>query len=179
MVRDAARRDAYGPVHKGNALDGARILLENADPFGRAMRGRSRVYVTKDRPGHLRSHGRPTQTAGKTFFGMLVVDDAVDGPDFVMRFYAPKDDAELGDDGPPPDLAGTVHYVIYAQPGHRVASLRALYAQMRRRGHHFTEAEIRDAVDDLVANARLVEVTGKRNAQGFEAVLTAAEVECG
>lgn len=37
MVHDASRRDAYGSVHKGNALDGARILLENTAPFGRGM----------------------------------------------------------------------------------------------------------------------------------------------
>ena len=61
MGSDSSRRDAYGNVHKGNALDGARIMLENVEPFGRRMRGVSHVYVTKDRPGHLRSHGRPTK----------------------------------------------------------------------------------------------------------------------
>jgi hypothetical protein len=50
MVRDAGRRDAYGSVHKGNALDGARIMLENTAPFGRHMRGVSYVFATKDRP---------------------------------------------------------------------------------------------------------------------------------
>ena len=53
----AGRTVAYGSVHKGNALDGARIMLENVEPFGRAMRGVSRVLVTKDRPGYLRAHG--------------------------------------------------------------------------------------------------------------------------
>ncbi len=36
--REGRGRDAYGSVHKGNALDGARILLEPVAPFGRAMR---------------------------------------------------------------------------------------------------------------------------------------------
>ena len=61
MVRDAGRRDAYGSVHKGNTLDGARIMLENTAPFGRHMRGVSYVFATKDRPGHLRANGRPAR----------------------------------------------------------------------------------------------------------------------
>ena len=78
MERDAGRRDAYGTVHKGNALDGARIMLENTAPFGRRMRGVSYVFATKDRPGHLRAHGRPRKTPAKTFMGTLVVDDIGD-----------------------------------------------------------------------------------------------------
>jgi hypothetical protein len=31
MSRDPNRRDAYGSVHKGNTLDGARIALENVE----------------------------------------------------------------------------------------------------------------------------------------------------
>ena len=69
MVRDPARRDAYGSVHKGNTMDGARILLENTTPFGRRMRGVSYVYVTKDRPGHLRAQGQPTKTPGQDVYG--------------------------------------------------------------------------------------------------------------
>jgi hypothetical protein len=85
-------RDAYGSVHKGNALDGARIVLENVEPFGRGLRGVSHVFVTKDRPGQLRAHGKPTKLPGKTYFGTLVVDgDPTSGPDFLC-FYAPKDE---------------------------------------------------------------------------------------
>ena len=69
------RRDAYGSVHKGNALNGARIQLENTEPFGRGMRGVSHVFVTKDRPGYLRTKGRATKVPGKTYMGTLVVDD--------------------------------------------------------------------------------------------------------
>ena len=51
MAHDPGRRDAYGSVHKGNALNGARFALQNVEPFGRGMRGRSHLFVTKDRPG--------------------------------------------------------------------------------------------------------------------------------
>ena len=69
-------RDAYGSVHKGNAIDGARFVIENTRPFGRGLRGASHVFVTKDRPGQLRAQGKPSKLPGKTFFGTLVVDDS-------------------------------------------------------------------------------------------------------
>ena len=111
-------------------------MLENTAPFGRHMRGVSYVFATKDRPGHLRANGRPGKTPGKTFMGTFVVDDSETvGPDFAMRFFAPKDD----DDSPPrstrlAELADTVHDVIAALPEHTVSSTRMLFAEMRRSG---------------------------------------------
>lgn len=179
-------RDAYGSVHKGNAIDGARIVLENVQPFGRGMRGASRVYVTKDRPGHLRAHGKPSSLTGRTYFGTLVVDDTPEaGPDF-LALYAPADD-ETPTAGPTAaELADTVHSVVAALPEGRVGSQRALFAEMRRAGHLFREKAVRDAVDDLLAAGRLAESPGKRGAQGYRALGTAArppnpdpEADCG
>ena len=175
--RDAGRRDAYGWVHKGNALDGARIMLENTEPFGRQMRGVSHVFVTKDRPGHLRAHGRPTKTPGKTYMGTLVVDDADVRPrlhDAVLRTprttttNQPVTDLQLA------ELADIVHDVIAALPDHTVASVRMLFAEMRKAGHPFPDTSVRDALDDLLVAGRLIEVPGKRGAKGYRAVLTAS-----
>ena len=142
MVRDAGRRDAYGSVHKGNALDGARIMLENTAPFGRHMRGVSYVFATKDRPGHLRAHGRPTKTPGKTFMGTFVVDDSETfGPDFAMRFFAPKDDDKPADNDPAAELADIVYDVIAALPDRTVSSLRMLFAEMRKAGHQLRDSQ--------------------------------------
>ena len=47
---DPSRRDAYGSVHKGNALNGARFVLENREPFGRGMRGASHMHVDQGPP---------------------------------------------------------------------------------------------------------------------------------
>jgi len=71
-------------------------------------------------------------------------------------------------------LAEAVWGVIAEMPERTAGSLRALYAEMRSAGHQFTEEKAHDAVDDLVAHGRLREVPGKRGAQGFQAVLTAA-----
>jgi hypothetical protein len=179
MVRDPHRRDAYGSVHKGNALDGARIVLENTASFGRRMRGVSYLFVTKDRPGQLRARGRPSKLPGKTFIGTLVVDDSETfGPDFAMRFFAPKDDDQPSvDDDMATGLADTIHGVIAALPEHTVGSLRRLFAELRKAGHRVREGVVRDAVDDLVVADRLIEVTGPRGAQGYQAVMTAAQEE--
>lgn len=161
-------RDAYGSVHKGNAIDGARIVLENTKPFGRGLRGVSYVFVTKDRPGQLRAHGRPSSTPGKTFVGTLTVDDGpTQGEDF-LGFYPPKDD-----DAPP--AAGTdhpalVHAAIEALPGQSVGSMRLLYAEMRKAGHALRDSAVRAAVDDLIVEGRLAEVPGSRGARGYKII---------
>ena len=174
------RRDAaYGSVHKGNTIDGARILLENVEPFGRGLRGRSYVFITKDRPGSLRARGKPTKLPGTTFMGTLVVDDSETlSPDFGLKFFAPRaDDNALvaaGDD-PVAGLAESVHQVIVAvPPDQSVASMRQLFAEMRKAGHQVRNETIRDAVDDLLVSGRLVEVPGKRNALGYRAIATTA-----
>lgn len=89
--KESRNRNAIGSVHKGNGLSGSLILLENKEPFGRGQRGCSRVYVTKDRPGHLRRHGNPMKDMpGKTYLGMLSVDAT--GEELELDFWAPSED---------------------------------------------------------------------------------------
>lgn len=170
MGADGSRRDAYGSVHKGNALDGARIMLENIEPFGRGMRGRSNVFITKDRPGHLRARGKPTKTPGKTFMGTLVVDDT-GAPDFI-ELFAPKDEEPTPEGDPAAELADIVYDVIAALPNHSVACTDLLFAEMRKAGHKFRQTAIRDAIADLIVDGRLIESHGKRGAKGYQADLT-------
>lgn len=97
VVKDPEKRGRYGlgSVHKGNALTGVLISLETADPMGRDRRGRSHVYVMKDRPGFLRRVGRPTSLAGKTFLGELIVDDTRERVSYLdLQFIAPRSDAD-------------------------------------------------------------------------------------
>jgi hypothetical protein len=172
MGADGSRRDAYGSVHKGNALDGARIMLENVEPFGRGMRGRSNVFITKDRPGHLRAHGKTTRTSGKTFIGTLVVDDT-GVPDFI-EFFAPKDDERAPEGDPRGELADVIYELVFAMPDRKVMSVRRLNAALRAAEHKFTDSRVR-ALDDLVEAGRLLEVPGEKRSQGYEAVSSAAE----
>ncbi|RAV00822.1 hypothetical protein DQP58_00075 [Mycobacterium colombiense] len=185
MVKDESRVNAYGDVHKGNALDGVRIALENEQPFGRGMRGVSWVYVTKDRPGYLRSHGRATKIAQKTFMGTLVVDDsetAMPRPD--IAFYAPKDDAN-GTDSESLSaviatgfaLADLIWNLIHAQPDHTIGSVRKLQAALRDSGEQHRDAKVAEELDDLVYAGRLVEVAGLRGAKGYRTTAAHAKDE--
>jgi Bifunctional DNA primase/polymerase, N-terminal len=176
LVKDGSRIAAFGTVHKGNALDGTRIMLENFKPFGRAKRGVSNVFVTKDRPGFLRAHGNATKTPGKTFMGCLVVDDMAEQPDFLMKFYAPHnldDDDDITEETGPEssdtdaELAFPVWRLIYESPGHAVESVRKLFAVMRNAGLAMRDDETRNILDDLTVAGRLEEVPGRRGATGY------------
>ena len=161
----------YGSVHKGNALDGTRINLENEEPFGRRLRGVSHVFVTKDRPGYLRAHGVPTKTPGKTRIGTLVVDDSeTRGPDFTLMFFAPKQpEPDAPKDDPAAEVADAIHKVVDALPDRRVDTRDLLYAAMRRAGHKFRNEAMRAMIADLMLDGRFTEIT-KGRARGYQAV---------
>lgn len=161
-------RYAIGSGHKINAVDGAAFLMENIEPFGRGLRGASRVYITKDRPGQLRAHGKPTTIPGKTFFGVLAVDARPEaGPDF-LTFFAPRDDdAQESNTGPEERLGEIICDTIAALPQREVGAMRTLLAHLRNAGHQFRDMAVRDALDDLVAAGQLMEYKGRRNALGY------------
>lgn len=172
---DGRSRDAYGSVHKGNAIDGARIVLENDAPFGRGLRGVSYVYITKDRPGYLRARGRTTRLPGKTFVGTLTVDAEATSPDFELGFYAPKDKDGPGDgDGQQStsaQIGDMLHAAIAALPEQSVTSQRQLFAQARKAGLAFRNSVLLTAVDDLLVAGRVTEVPGRGGATGYRAVI--------
>lgn len=160
--KEARGRNALGSIHKGNGLSGSLLLLENADPFGRGQRGRSHLFVTKDRPGHLRRHGRPdAKIPGKTFLGELVVDDLQTfTPDLELRLWAPKDPAKAT---PMPTLddlvVTTVAKVVAAGKVANLSTVRALLP--------YRAADVDDALARLVYADKLVETTGSRGARVF------------
>jgi len=158
ITNDESRRDAYGTVHKGNILNGARLMLVNKEPFGRGLRGRSQLYVTKDRPGRLRTHGTPTKTPGVTFMGTLVVDDT--GPDFIAKVYAPKPDEVVLPAGGDPvtELMEILHAVVLAKSDSRVESKSRLLAAAKNEGHKIRRADGFEAINRLLEDGRLREV---------------------
>jgi hypothetical protein len=72
-------------------------------------------------------------------------------------------------------LADIVHRVIYELPDHTVESQRKLLAAMKLAGRLFREGSIRQALDYLVMDGRVKEVSGKRNAISYQAISTAAQ----
>ncbi|HXU97863.1 MAG TPA: hypothetical protein VFP03_07155 [Jiangellaceae bacterium] len=91
---DKQGRHALGSIHKGNGLTGSLIKLENVEAFGRGQSGASHMFVTNDRPGYLRQHGRPGKIPGKTYIGTLKVDDTRKRHDYLeLEFHWPKGEA--------------------------------------------------------------------------------------
>jgi len=175
VVKDADRRTRYsfGSGHKGNALNGAMFELVNTEPFGRGRRGRSRLTVNKDRPGHLRRRGLPAP-GGKFYVGDLVVDDRrTFTPILEAVLYAPKagdehhneDDTEDG-----PSLVDQVVEVIAALPGGEVTSQRKAGDAYRTRVGKIRDAELRDALGEAVRQERMATFDGPRNATGYRVV---------
>ncbi|MFF5759654.1 AAA family ATPase [Streptomyces longwoodensis] len=76
---DNRGRYAIGGVHKLNGLNGVMYLMENIQPFGIGVKGRSRIRIAKDRPGQLRKEALPHES-GLFWFGDLVVDASQPGP---------------------------------------------------------------------------------------------------
>ncbi len=162
--REARGRYALGSIHKANALSGALIVLEGAEPFGCGRRGASHVFVTKDRPGHLRRHGKATRTSGKTYLGTLVVDDEPDWLDFA--FLAPSEDTE-DQSGPPDKHSETDEHVLDVvrtlTQGGELATGRAIRAKSR----YGTDPTL-DALERLVLDGKLTKSTGPRNSRIYE-----------
>lgn len=157
---DKRGRNALGSIHKGNAVNGVIVMLENAEPFGRGQRGRSHVFVTKDRPGHLRRNGRASKVSGKTFMGSLVVDDTRERlPYLDLAFLAPAEGQEREQVGAADEarcqLVDAVHEVISEMPEQMAPSERQLFAAMRAAGHSARNTVIKEAMDDLIVSGRI------------------------
>jgi hypothetical protein len=71
--REGRGRYAIGGVHKLNGLNGAGFILENRQPFGIGITGRSTVKISKDRPGQLRRNALPSG-GGLHWYGDLVLE---------------------------------------------------------------------------------------------------------
>lgn len=166
--REARGRGPLGSIHKGNGLTGSLILLENVSPFGRGERGCSRVFITKDRPGYLRRHGKPDRKMpGKTFMGSLIVDDTrtwvLEGVD--LAFLEPQPDAEVESAGP--------LQTRDAQDDERVLSVVAELAELDiqatgrsvRVRSGISKERTADALTRLVLDQKLCEVSGPRGAR--------------
>ena len=74
VVKDNQNRGRYaiGGVHKLNIVSGAGYILENKQPFGIGMTGRSNIKIAKDRPGQLRRHA----VDSKWYADLVLVSDA-------------------------------------------------------------------------------------------------------
>jgi hypothetical protein len=179
VVKDKEKRgrSPLGSIHKGNGLTGSLISLENVEPFGRHERGCSHVFVTKDRPGHLRQHGNPNRKEpGKTYIGSLIVDDTrTRVPHLDLTFTEPPSDvdAELPEEMPTHEVDDELVFGVVtglvADTGQPV-SVRGARAQV----HGISDRRVDAALERLVHAGRLIERPGPRRSRLFATVAGAA-----
>lgn len=160
--KDGRGRNAIGSVHKGNGLTGALFLLENVEPFGRGMKGRSNLFIGKDRPGHLRRNGEPTKLPGKTYVGTMAVDDTRLWVSYLdLKIWPPTDKRQVTDDSQADrsqddHVFGAVVAVIASGQTATTRKIRAMAGG--------NAVEVGLSLDRLVLAGRLTETPGPRNA---------------
>ena len=116
VVKDRERRDGLpiGGVHKLNGLNGALYLLENREPFGIGITGRSRLLGRKDRPGQLRRLGVPWRES-VFYYADLVIRSHAEPAEFAevsLPVAEPRADERAG----PTVLMSRVAAVLAAAP---------------------------------------------------------------
>lgn len=89
--QDARGRWATGSQHKLSGLNGVGYVLENITPFGVGLTGRTRVWVSKDRPGQVRRHAVVSQAAPPPmrWLGDMVIRSEPGG--VLANLYPPRD----------------------------------------------------------------------------------------
>ena len=115
VVKNLEARNGYaiGGVHKLNGLNGAMYLLENKNPFGVGITGRSRLLIRKDRPAQLRRHG--VQGKDGTFWYADLVVQSHD-EDFT-EVSLPPAEAHGNEPLRPTVLMAKIHAVLTAASG--------------------------------------------------------------
>lgn len=91
---DDRGRYAIGAQAKLSAIDGCQYLVEQRMAFARGRSGVARVFVSKDRPGHVRAHA--AGVGKKQIIGDLMVTALDDGQ---LRLALVAPDLQVNDDG--------------------------------------------------------------------------------
>jgi hypothetical protein len=91
-------RYALGGVHKLNGLNGAAFTVEAVDRCTGEQAGRSRLIVTKDRPGQLRQHCKKGH-GDRYWFADFTLDNRTALPE-PSSLVAPSDPGEIKSDRP-------------------------------------------------------------------------------
>lgn len=147
--REGRGRYALGAAHKLNGLDGAAYLLDNRQPFGVGITGRSTLRIAKDRPGQLRRHGLPG-SGGTHWYGDLVLNSHAE--DFAEVTIEPPSDR--ADDFRPTVL---MQRVAEALDQHGPLAQRRLCAAVTGK-----TPSIRQALDCLILDGYVSEQTPHR-----------------
>src|SRR5512133_372292 len=98
VVKNGEARNGYaiGGQHKKAGLTGVLFELINVQPFGKGMRGKSKLVIHKDRNGDLRQHGIPDSKQPRiAHFADLYLDAT--GTDLKLELRPPNPPRDPGD----------------------------------------------------------------------------------
>lgn len=165
-ARDGRGRWATGSQHKLSGLNGCAYVLENVTPFGVGIKGRTRVYVAKDRPGQVRRHCVKTSHDPAYWLGDMVIDSQEGGA--LTYLYPPRQEgpggaADVPDAQLPTEMMERVSRFLEGVgevPSKNVIETSVPGAVVTKRA----------AVDLLVAGGFFERVPGPRNAAIFRSV---------
>jgi hypothetical protein len=165
-AKEGRGNNAFGTVHKGNSIDGCRISLENAVPFGRNRIGKSKVSVTKDRPGYLRMHGSSQKMNGsKSYMGMLLVDDTQD----TLKATLTAVELETDSNGHENADATKVLEVLRAAPDCQIGSTSKIREALKEKYDvGMQNQRLVDALKELVGVGTIQEIKGRNGAAGYK-----------
>jgi hypothetical protein len=152
--RSNGSRYAAGGLSKLNWLDGAAYLLEAVDPIVRGGVGKSRLILTKDRPGSIKpTCTRLDKEPRMMYAGMLVVKsvgDEHDGYDLMVEVTAPAPGSVVASRKPEKQSVGkyvpddVIDKVIglYRKLGRNGASKNQIESMYRGDGARYVRAAI-------------------------------------
>lgn len=145
--KEARGKGGIGAQAKRAMLTGCAITVEVAEPFGRGMTGRLRLYVDKDRAGHVRAVSAEAKFAGTA----ILESDAVTGS--VTVSIRPPDagtKAEREHDQRAPLKEAICGFL----QGNPLATQNAIYAGVEGRNE-----VIKEALEELVRDEHVARTT--------------------
>jgi len=155
---------AFGTIHKGNTMAGTRLLLTAKKGFGRGRQGESKLFLTKDRYGHLANLKPPVgakgSKPGKALIGHLVVDETPEAEEFlsIRKADHAKDSLVAKSATPATSVADNILAAFAAVNGSDFPSFAALQKTMTDSGAPTRREILRAELADLVSQG-LIERT--------------------
>jgi hypothetical protein len=158
VVKDGEKQSRWGigGQHKLAGIDGAAYTVKNVEPMGRGKRGTSRVFIAKDRHGHVEEHA----------LGRCAAEFHLDStdPDISRATLDPPEAMPTSEGGDlrPTVLMERVSRWLEVNPG---ATLNAVKENVTGKGQYVAKA-----LNQLVTEGNVATATGARNAT-FHTVL--------
>lgn len=164
---------AFGTIHKGNTMAGTRLLLTAKKGFGRGRQGESKLWLTKDRYGHLANlkppEGAKGSKPGKALIGHLVVDGTPDAEEFlsIRKADHAKDALVAKSVAPSASVADNILAAFASVNGSGFPSFAALQKAMTDGGYATRRELLRAELAELVSQGVIERTERDRNRVEF------------